>query len=390
MSRFKRVVLLLLDGLGVGELPDAKAYGDEGSNTLGNLAKVAGGVKLPHFQKLGLGRIIPIEGVKSVSNPTGAFGKMAEQSPGKDSTSGHWEIAGIILEKPFPTYPKGFPPEVIVPFEKAIEKKILGNFPASGTEIIQELGTLHLETGFPIVYTSADSVFQIACHEEIYPIQELYRICEIARKILNGDHSVARVIARPFTGEIGKFVRTEKRKDFSLFPPEETLLDLLKAEGVPVIGIGKVPDLFAHRGLTESYRTVMNQDCFDFTLLAMKEVEEGLIFSNFVEFDSRWGHRNDVVGYAKGLEDFDHRLHEVLDQLEEEDLLIITADHGNDPTTPSTDHSREYVPLLVYNKEVGEGKSLGIRKSFSDLGQTIGENFGIKLENGESFLGELE
>ena len=393
MGRFKRVILLLLDGLGVGELPDAKAYGDKGSNTFGNLAKARATsglpLRLPNFEKLGLGRIIPVEEVKPVSNPLAYFGKMAERSPGKDSTSGHWEIAGIILDKPFPTYPKGFPDEVIKPFEKAIGRKILGNYPASGTEIIQVLGREHLEAGSPIVYTSADSVFQIACHEEKVPVQELYRYCEIARKILNGDHGVARVIARPFIGIPGNFVRTERRKDFSLPPPEETLLDLLQAKGVPVVGIGKVPDLFAHRGLTESYPSVVNQECLDLTLMKMSDQLAGLIFSNFVEFDTRWGHRNDVEGYAKELEEFDKRLEEILKQVQDDDILVITADHGNDPTTPSTDHSREYVPLLVYGEKLKKGKDLGVRRSFSDLGKTIGEIFGVVLKNGKSFLKEL-
>jgi phosphopentomutase len=390
MHRFKRVILLLLDGFGVGELPDAKNYGDEGSNTLGNLAKTSGGVDLPLFEKLGLGCIIPVEGVKPVPKPIASYGKMAERSPGKDSTSGHWEIAGIILSKPFPTYPQGFPHGIIQPFQRSIGRIILGNYPASGTEIIKELGRKHLETGYPIVYTSADSVFQIACHEEIIPVEELYRFCEIAREILSGDHGVARVIARPFIGKIGSFTRTERRKDFSLSPPEETLLDLLKAGGNQVIGIGKVPDLYAHQGLTESHRSVVTQKCLEYTHRAMKDVKEGFIFSNFVEFDTLWGHRNDVEGYARGLEEFDGKLGEILKQVQDDDLLILTADHGNDPTTLSTDHSREYVPLLVYSKKVKEGKDLGIRKTFADLGQTIGENFGVELKNGTSFLKELQ
>jgi phosphopentomutase len=315
---------------------------------------------------------------------------MAERSPGKDSTSGHWEIAGIILDKPFPTFPQGFPHGIIQPFQRSIGRIILGNYPASGTEIIKELGRKHIETGYPIVYTSADSVFQIACHEDVIPIEELYRFCETAREFLNGDYGVARVIARPFIGKPGDFERTNNRKDFSLPPPEETLLDLLKARGVPVIGIGKVPDLFARRGLTECHRSVVNKECFDHTFRAMKEVDKGFIFSNFVEFDTRWGHRNDVKGYVRELVEFEMRLAEVMELLNDDDLLILTADHGNDPTTTSTDHSREYVPLLVYGKKLEKGEDLGIRKTFADLGQTVGENFGVELKNGKSFLDELE
>jgi phosphopentomutase len=316
---------------------------------------------------------------------------MAELSAGKDSTSGHWEIMGLVLENPFPVYPDGFPPEIIEPFEKSIGSKILGNKPASGTEIIKELGEEHTRSGHPILYTSADSVFQIAAHEGIIPVNKLYQMCMKARKILTHEHGVARVIARPFVGEPGSFKRTERRKDFSLPPPEETVLDILKKNGIPVIGIGKIDDLFAGRGLTESIHTKNNSDGMDKLVGAMKKFEKGLLFINLIDFDMLWGHRNNPQAFASGLEDFDRRLPEVLNLLKSDDLLIITADHGCDPTTPSTDHSREYVPLLVYGKSIKNNVNLGIRKSFSDVGKTIAEIFKVSgTKNGVSFLKEIE
>ncbi|MCK4426969.1 MAG: phosphopentomutase [candidate division Zixibacteria bacterium] len=386
----KRIILIILDACGIGELPDAHLYGDEGSNTIVNTARAVDGLKLPNLEKLGLGNIDRIPGVNPQPDALGNYGKMAELSLGKDSTSGHWEIMGLVLERPFPVYPRGFPPEIIEPFEKAIGSKILGNKPASGTEIIEELGKEHVRSGHPIVYTSADSVFQIAAHEEIIPVNELYQMCMKARKILIGEHGVARVIARPFVGEPGSFKRTERRKDFSLPPPEETVLDILKKNSIPVIGMGKIEDLFAGRGLTQSIHTQNNSDGMNKLVEAMKKFEDGLLFINLIDFDMLWGHRNNPQAFASGLEDFDQRFPEVLNLLGSDDLLVITADHGCDPTTPSTDHSREYVPLLVYGKSIGKGVNLGIRKSFSDVGKTTAEIFKVSgTKNGESFLKEI-
>ena len=387
----ERVVVIILDACGIGELPDAHLYGDEGSNTIKNTAKAVGGLKLPNLERLGLGNIEQFSGVNPETKALGNYGKMAELSPGKDSTSGHWEIMGVVLKRPFPVYPEGFPAEIIEPFEKTISSRILGNKPASGTEIIKELGEEHLRTHNPIVYTSADSVFQIAAHEEIIPVDRLYEMCIKARNILTGEHGVARVIARPFVGKPGSFKRTERRKDFSLPPPEETVLDILKEQGIPVIGIGKIEDLFGGRGLTESIHTKNNPDGVDKLVRAMKRFEKGLLFINLIDFDMLWGHRNNPQAFASGLEDFDQRLPDVLNLLSSEDLLIITADHGCDPTTPSTDHSREYVPLLVYGKPIRSNINLGIRKSFSDVGKTIAEIFKVSgTKNGESFWSEIK
>jgi len=386
----KRVILIILDACGIGELPDAHLYGDEGSNTIVNTAKAVGELKLPNLEKLGLGNIDQIPGVNPQPDALGSYGKMAELSLGKDSTSGHWEIMGLVLERPFPVYPRGFPPEIIKPFEKAIGSKILGNKPASGTEIIKELGEEHVRTHHPIVYTSADSVFQVAAHEEIIPVNKLYEMCMKARKILIGEHGVARVIARPFVGKPGSFERTERRKDFSLPPTGEMVLDILKKNGIPVIGIGKIEDLFAGRGLTESIHTKSNSDGMDKLVGAMKKFKKGLLFINLIDFDMLWGHRNNPQAFASGLEDFDSRFPEVLNLLGSDDLLIITADHGCDPTTPSTDHSREYVPVLVYGESVKNNVNLGIRKSFSDVGRTVAEIFKVGgAKNGVSFLKEI-
>jgi phosphopentomutase len=386
----RRIILIVLDSCGIGELPDAHLYQDEGSNTIVNTAKAVGGLKLPNLEKLGLGNIDRIPGVNPKTDALANYGKMSELSAGKDSTSGHWEMMGLVLQKPFPLYPHGFPPEIIEPFEKAIGSGILGNKPASGTEIIKELGEEHMRTGHPIVYTSADSVFQIAAHEEIIPVDKLYEICMKARKILTGEHRIARVIARPFVGKPGSFKRTERRKDFSLPPPEDTVLDMLKKKGIPVIGLGKIEDLFAGHGLTESIHTKNNSDGMDKLVETINKFENGLLFINLVDFDMLWGHRNDPWAFASGLEDFDRRLSEVLNLLKLDDLLIITADHGCDPTTPSTDHSREYVPLLVYGTSIKHNVNLGTRKSFSDVGKTIAEIFGVSgTKNGESFLKDL-
>ncbi|MGB9812966.1 MAG: phosphopentomutase [Thermovenabulum sp.] len=386
----ERVILIVLDSVGIGELPDAKLFNDEGSNTLANTAKKVGGLNLPNLEKMGLGNITDILGVSHSDEPIASYGKAAEKSSGKDTTTGHWEIAGLILEKPFPVYPNGFPEELISEFEKRIGRKILGNYPASGTEIIKELGEEHMKTGYPIVYTSADSVFQVAAHEEVIPLEELYKICEIARELLVGEHAVARVIARPFIGTPGNFTRTYNRKDFSLKPPEDTLLDKVKNKGYEVWGIGKIGDIFAKKGLTEEIHTEGNMDGVDKTIEAMKRAKRGLIFTNLVDFDMIYGHRNDAEGYAKALEEFDSRIPEIISHMKEADCLIITADHGCDPTTESTDHSREYVPVLVYGQRIKSGVNLGTLSSFADIGQTIAEMLGCeRLKNGESFLSKI-
>lgn len=387
----RRVVLIILDACGVGELPDAELYQDEGSNTIVNTAKAMGGLRLPNLEKFGLGNIADIPGVDPAESALANFGKMAELSVGKDSTIGHWEIMGLVTKEPFPVYPHGFPPEVIQAFEKAIGRKTLGNEPASGTEIIRELGEEHMKTGKPIVYTSADSVFQIAAHEKIVAVEELYKMCMLARKMLVGKHAVNRVIARPFVGRPGSFQRTERRKDLSLPPPSDTVLDLLKRNNVQVIGIGKIEDLYAGKGLSHSIHTRSNSDGMDKLVEALGIFKAGLILINLVDFDMLWGHRNDASAFATGLEEFDKRLPEVTELLAKEDILIITADHGCDPTTPSTDHSREYVPLLVYGGSIASNKNLGVRESFCDVGATIAEIFGIKGTGcGKSFLKEIQ
>lgn len=386
----KRIVIIVLDSVGVGALPDAHLYGDEGSNTLGHVAQAAGGLKMPNATKLGLGNIIEVQGVPSVENPQGAWGKMAEVSQGKDTTTGHWELAGLTLDDSFPTYPTGFPENIIEAFEAKIGRKTLGNYPASGTVIIEELGAEHIKTGFPIVYTSADSVFQLAAHEQVVPLILLYEWCRIARDLLQGEHAVGRVIARPFIGEVGSLRRTANRQDFSLPPLATTVLDALIAESIPVYGVGKISDIFAGQGISESYASKSNHEGIDqvLKLLATKE-ENCLIFANLVEFDMLWGHRNDPLGYARGLEEFDTRLPEILSHLSTHDLLFIVADHGCDPTFPGTDHTREYVPLLVAGTQV-KGVDLGIRQSFSDVAKTVADFFTMDYETiGISFLEEL-
>mgnify|MGYP000858992099 CR=1 FL=1 len=377
MYNISRVIMIVLDSVGVGELPDAALYGDEGSNTLGNIACHVD-LRLPHLERLGLGNIIPVRGVGPVNDPLGAYGKMAPLSPGKDTTTGHWEIAGVVLDRPFPTYPDGFPDSVISAFTDATGYEVLGNKVASGTEIIEELGMEHLKTGRPIVYTSADSVFQIAAHEDVIPVEELYRICQTARSILRGPHGVARVIARPFIGTPGKFTRTANRRDFSLAPPRLTILDLLHAANHEVWAVGKISDIFAGRGITRSLPTRNNMHTVDVTLQLMGEMDRsGLIFANCVDFDMLWGHRNDVVGYARGLEEFDARVPDILDAVKDDDLLILLADHGCDPTTSSTDHSREYVPLILFGAMCTPGRALGVRKTYSDVAATLAKTFGV-------------
>lgn len=386
---FKKVVLIVLDSVGAGELPDAYKFGDEGSNTLGHLSERTG-VRLPNMGKLGLGNIIPLKSVPKDPEAIGGYGKMAEKSAGKDTTTGHWEISGLFIEKPFPTYPHGFPDELIKEFESKIGRKILGNKAASGTEIIKELGEEHVKTGYPIVYTSADSVFQIAAHEEVIPLNELYRICEIAREMLKGDNAVGRVIARPFTGTPGNFSRTGNRRDFSLKPFEPTILDMMKNAGYEVFAIGKIEDIFAGCGITGKNHTTNNKDGIEATISAIDNVEKGLIFTNLVDFDMLYGHRNDVEGYANALKYFDERLPEIIGKLTVNDLIIITADHGCDPTTESTDHSREYVPLLVYSPAMKHGVNLGVRSTYSDVAATIADIFKLgNTKHGGSFLDEL-
>lgn len=378
-----KAVVIVLDSVGIGELPDAHLYGDEGSNTLVNIAKAVGGLNLPNLQKLGLGNIESIPGMPPVKNPEAAHGKMAEKSAGKDTTTGHWELMGVVLSKPFPLYPEGFPEDIIQRFcKEAGVRRVLANRPASGTEIIKELGVEHIFTGYPIVYTSADSVFQIASHKQVVPLDLLYNWCEVARRITD----VGRVIARPFMGWLpSNFWRTHERHDYSLAPPEDTLLDILKDSGFQVVGVGKIYDIFAGKGLTDWVHTEDNLDGIKKTIEWSKKVKAGMVFTNLVDFDMKYGHRNDPEGYYRALQEFDRFVPDLINTLSEEDILVITADHGNDPTTPSTDHSREYVPVLIYGDRV-KPVNIGVRKSFSDLGQTLAEFFGVgPLKNGESF-----
>ncbi len=388
MRVFERFVLIVLDSVGIGEMPDAEHWGDAGSDTLGHVIAEAR-PRLPLMQSLGLGNIRPFDGLLPVREPLGAYGKAAIGSNGKETTVGHWELAGLITPEPFPTYPEGFPPRIIEPFVRAVGREVLGNKPASGTEIIMELGEEHVRTGKPIVYTSADSVFQIAAHEEVVPLEELYRMCEDARSILVGGDRVARVIARPFLGAAGKFTRTENRKDYAIPPPEKTLLDRMMEKGLATVGVGKIASIFCDQGISDSLPAHNNAEAMEQTLAALRTAPAGLIFSNFVDFDMLWGHRNDPQGYARALEEFDSRLPEVLAALREDDCLVITADHGCDPTTASTDHSREYVPVLVYSKKLRGGASLGTRTSMADIGQTIAANFGLRVPAGASFLPDL-
>ena len=385
---FGRIIWIVLDSVGIGAMPDAADYGDVGSDTLGNIARIRG-LKLPNLCRLGLANIKPLAGLDPVPSPAGAFGRCALASPGKDTTTGHWEMVGIHLEKPFPLYPKGFPPEVMQEFERRIGRRALGNKAASGTEIIKELGAEHIRTGSPIVYTSADSVFQIAAHEDVIPLWELYKICETAREILRGPYEVGRVIARPFTGASGSFSRTANRKDYAVPPPKNMLLDLLDGRNIEVYSIGKIFDVFLGRGIRDHVKTQNNGDGMAKTLQAMSLVSSGLIFVNLVDFDQQYGHRNDVEGYATALEQFDAWLQDFLNKLNEGDLAVITADHGCDPTTPSTDHSREYVPLLVSGPKTRAGVDLGLRQTLADIGQTVAENFGTAIGRGESFLRSL-
>lgn len=381
----KRVIMIVLDSVGAGEAPDAAAYGDEGSNTLGHIAEGAPGFSLPHLAALGLGNILPLNGVPPVSAPAAAFGRLREVSCGKDTTAGHWELAGTPVTAPLPTYPDGFPPELIAEFERLIGRKTLGNVVASGTVIIQELGGRHLRTGYPIVYTSADSVFQIAAHEEVVPLPVLYDMCQKARGLLVGEHGVGRVIARPFVGEPGDFRRTANRRDFSLLPPSGNIFEAVQAGGLPTVAIGKIHDIFADQHIDFSYPTTGNADGVEKLLAALDKHPAGFIWANLVDFDMLYGHRNDVLGYAAALREFDAALPRLLAALRPHDLLIITADHGNDPSTPSTDHSREYVPVLVCGAAAA-GVDLGIRPTFADVGATVADYLGVRATpTGQSF-----
>jgi len=387
---FDRVIWIVLDSVGIGELPDAAAYGDVGRDTLGHIAR-SRPLKIPNLVRLGLANINPLANLTPAANPAGSYGKGATVSPGKDTTTGHWEMAGIWLDQAFPVYPHGFPKTLIEEFERQIGRGTLGNKPASGTEIIKELGAEHVRTGFPIVYTSGDSVFQIAAHEDVIPITELYRMCEIARQLLDGPNRVGRVIARPFAGAAGNFRRTERRHDYAVEPPRPMLLDVLGESKTPVFGVGKIHDIYNGRGVDQYVTTKNNADGMAKLTEALMQRPNGLIFANLVDFDMLYGHRKDVEGFARSLEEFDALLGPFLESLRPSDLLIITADHGcdPDPVNPTTDHSREYVPILAYSSRMRAGVNLGKRATLADMGQTVAENFGTKIPHGTSFLNLL-
>ena len=390
MSRIKRAILIVLDGVGAGANSDAHAYGDDGASSLEHCAQAIGGLELPNLGSIGLGNITPILGTPPTERAKGGYGRMAEAGAGKDSVTGHWEITGVVLQKPLPTYPHGFPPDVVEQFEHAIGRKVLGNKPASGTEIIKELGEEHVRTGRPILYTSADSVFQVAAHQDVIPLEELYHMCRLARNMLTGENAVGRVIARPFIGTPGNFKRTEHRRDFSLAPPGTTLLDILKEDGKEVIGIGKIEDLFAGRGLTQRDHTETNRDGMAGTLRWLERDFTGLLFVNLVEFDMLWGHRRDSQGYAQALREVDSWFAQVQQVMRPDDAIFFSADHGVDPTYRGSDHTREEVPLLAYGKPVRAGVNLGVRATFADLGQTLAQAFGVEpLAAGTSFADEL-
>ena len=387
----KRAILIVLDSVGVGELKDAKSYGDEGSHTLDNVYKTCNGIKINELEKLGIGNIEGVKAPKKCDNAIGAFGRCEEASKGKDTVTGHWEISGVILEEPLNTYPQGFSDDIINEFKKrANVEGILGNIVASGTQIIEDLGEEHVKTGYPIIYTSADSVFQIAAHEDVISIEKLYEMCEIARNMLVDKWAVGRVIARPFIGEAPNFKRTSNRRDYALDPFSKTMLEYLKDANYEVAAVGKIEDIYNKKGITNAVHTKSNMDGVDKTLEYMDTVKEGLIFTNLVDFDMLYGHRNDTIGYGKALEDFDNRLQEIYSKMEEEDILIITADHGCDPTTSSTDHSREHIPVLVYGKNVKPGVNIGTRETFADIGKTILDFFNVENKLvGKSFLNDI-
>jgi phosphopentomutase len=381
---------MIIDSVGIGALPDSEKFGDVNVNTLGNIVKNYKDIKLPNMLKLGLGNIDGIDSLEGVESPIGAFGRASEVSKGKDTTTGHWEMTGVLVETPFKTYENGFPKEIIDEFERKTNRKVIGNKPASGTAILDELGEQQMKTGEVIVYTSADSVFQIAAHEEIIPLDELYKMCEIAREIMMGDNAVARIIARPFVGQPGAFERTSNRRDYSLSPFEDTVLDNIKNSNLDVIGVGKIEDIFNKQGITEAIHTKDNMDGVDQTINYMKKENNGLIFTNLVDFDSKYGHRRDVKGYKEALEEFDARIPEILENMEDDDILIINSDHGNDPTYKGTDHTREYIPMLICGKNVKSGLNLGTRSSFADIGATVADLLNVKMpKHGNSFKNDI-
>ncbi|MFR0018449.1 MAG: phosphopentomutase [Paraclostridium sp.] len=385
-----RVIWMIIDSVGIGALPDSEKFGDVNVNTLGNIVKNYKDIKLPNMLKLGLGNIDGIDSLEGVESPIGAFGRASEVSKGKDTTTGHWEMTGVLVETPFKTYENGFPKEIIDEFERKTNRKVIGNKPASGTAILDELGEQQMKTGEVIVYTSADSVFQIAAHEEIISLDELYKMCEIAREIMMGDNAVARIIARPFVGQPGAFERTSNRRDYSLSPFEDTVLDNIKNSNLDVIGVGKIEDIFNKQGITEAIHTKDNMDGVDQTINYMKKENNGLIFTNLVDFDSKYGHRRDVKGYKEALEEFDARIPEILENMEDDDILIINSDHGNDPTYKGTDHTREYIPMLICGKNVKSGLNLGTRSSFADIGATVADLLNVKMpKHGNSFKNDI-
>lgn len=385
-----RVIWMVIDSVGIGALPDSEKFGDVNVNTLGNIVKTYKDIKIPNMINLGLSNIEGVESLESINNPKGSFGRAKEVSKGKDTTTGHWEMTGVLVETPFKTYENGFPKEIIEEFERKTNRKVIGNKPASGTAILDELGEQQMKTGEVIVYTSADSVFQIAAHEEIIPLDELYRMCEIAREIMMGENAVARIIARPFIGTPGSFERTANRRDYSLSPFEDTVLDNIKNANLDVIGVGKIEDIFNKQGITEAIHTKDNMDGVDQTINYMKKDNKGLIFTNLVDFDSKYGHRRDVEGYKNALEEFDARIPEILENMKDDDILIINSDHGNDPTYKGTDHTREYIPILVYGKNVVNGYNLGTRNSFADIGATVADILNVDSpKNGKSFKNEI-
>lgn len=386
-----RVVWIIIDSVGIGALPDSKAFGDEGVNTLGNIVKAHNDIKIPNMINLGIGNIDGADFIEGIESPIGVYGKCAEVSQGKDTTTGHWEMTGVLVETPFKTFEGGFPKEIIDEFEKKTGRKVVGNKPSSGTTILDEYGEHQMKTGDVIVYTSADSVFQIAAHEEIIPLDELYKMCQIAREIMMGDNAVARIIARPYVGpRAGEFVRTSNRRDYSLNPFEPTILDTIKESGLDVIGVGKIEDIFNGQGITEAIHTKDNMDGVDETINYIKKENKGLIFTNLVDFDSKYGHRRDTKGYKEALEEFDARIPEIIAALNDDDILIINADHGNDPTYKGTDHTREYIPVLVYGKNIKQGVNLGIRNSFADIGATVTDILNVEAPKaGKSFKNDI-
>lgn len=382
-----RVIWIIIDSVGIGELPDADKFGDVGANTIGNIVKSQGDIDMPNMVDMGIGNIDGVDFLEKVDKPAAVFCKCAEISQGKDTTTGHWEMAGIVVDKPFKTFPNGFPKDIIDEFEKQTGRKVVGNKPESGTVILDELGEHQIKTGDVIVYTSADSVFQIAAHEEVIPLEELYNMCKIARKIMSGDNAVARIIARPYIGnKKGNFERTSNRRDYSVDPFKTTVLDNIKGSGLDVIAVGKIEDIFNGKGITEAVHTKDNMDGVDKTLKYIKSNNRGLIYTNLVDFDSKYGHRRDPKGYKKAIEEFDARLPEIIEAMKEDDILIINSDHGNDPTYKGTDHTREYIPVLIYGDRIKKGVNLGVRSSFCDIGSTIADILGVEKTNcGESF-----